>query len=107
MIESKKLEGYICVTTITTIYYLVSKSTTKTKADCIVEDLLSIFEIAEVNKEVLIDSLKNNGKDFEDSVIYTSASFKKIDLIITRDNKAFKKSNIKTLLPKEFLITQV
>jgi predicted nucleic acid-binding protein len=56
-----------------------------------------------VNKHILTESLKNNGLDFEDSVIYTSAEYFDIDVIITRDKKGFKQSNIKVLEPKEFL----
>ena len=103
MIESNKIDGFLCATSITTIYYLVSKSVNKTKADEIIEKLLQLFNIADVNKNILIKSLKNNGKDFEDSVIYTSAEYFNVDVIITRDKKGFKKSNIKVLKPNDFL----
>jgi len=103
LVETKKLEAYLCATTITTIYYLISKQLDKTKADRIITDILELFEIADVNKEVLKESLKNNGKDFEDSVIYTSAKYSQIDTIITRDKKGFIQSETLTLEPKEFL----
>ena len=103
MIELNKLNGYLCATSITTIYYLISKSINKSKADDIIGKLLQLFNIADVNKNILIKSLKNNGKDFEDSVIYTSAEYFNIDVIITRDKKGFKQSNIKVLKPNDFL----
>jgi len=56
-----------------------------------------------VNKTILLEALKNNGKDFEDSVIYTSEEYFNIDIIITRDKKGFKQSNIKVLNPSNFL----
>ncbi len=52
---------------------------------------------------IQIKSLENNGKDFEDSVIYTSAEYFNIDVIITRDKKGFKQSNVKILSPNDFL----
>ena len=103
LIESNKISGYLCATSITTIYYLISKSNNKSQADIIIEKLLQLFNIADVNKNVLLKSLQNNGKDFEDSVIYTSAEYFIIDTIITRDKKGFKQSNIKVMQPKEFL----
>ena len=103
MIESDKISGFLCATSITTIYYLISKSVDKSKADEIIDKLLQLFNIADVNKNILIKSLKNNGKDFEDSVIYTSAEYFNIDVIITRDKKGFKQSNIKVLKPSDFL----
>lgn len=103
LIESNKIKGYLCATTITTIYYLISKNIGKSQADNIIKQLLQLFNIADVNKNILLKSLDNNGKDFEDSVIYTSAEFFEIDTIITRDKRGFKKSNIKINEPNEFL----
>ena len=103
MIESNKISGFLCATSITTIYYLINKSVEKSKADEIIENLLQLFNIADVNKNILLKSLKNNGKDFEDSVIYTSSEYFNIDVIITRDKKGFKQSNIKVLKPSVFL----
>jgi predicted nucleic acid-binding protein len=104
-IELGKLDGYLCATTITTIYYLVSKNTTNKKTDEIIENLLQLFKIADVDKEVLLLSLKNNGVDFEDSVIYTSAKMSQVDMIISRDKKGFKNSKVEVKTPKEFLVS--
>ena len=104
-IELGKIDGYLCATTITTIYYLVSKSCTKKKTDEIIENLLQLFKVAGVVKEVLLLSLKNNGVDFEDSVIYTSAKIAQVDLIISRDKKGFKNSKVAVKTPKEFLVS--
>jgi predicted nucleic acid-binding protein len=103
LIEIGKVNGYLCATSVTTIYYLISKSVGKLKADSIIKDLLQLFDIADVNKNVLFQSLKNNGSDFEDSVIYSSAEYFNIDVIITRDKKGFKQSNIDVLQPDIFL----
>ena len=103
MIENNKLDGFLCATTITTIYYLISKNLNKSKAGEITNKLLELFNITDVNKNILYEAIKNNGKDYEDSVIYTSAEYFGIDLILTRDKKGFKQSNIKVLKPNEFL----
>lgn len=90
-IESGQQRGFLCATTITTIYYLVCKTTTVLNANNIIQKLLLLFEITNVNKDVLQHALQNSGKDFEDSVIYTSAELCGIDVIISRDLKGFKK----------------
>ncbi len=102
-IENREIDGYLCATTITTIHYLIMKSLDKNKANEIIKDLLKLFEIVDVTKSILLKAIENNGKDFEDSVIYSGAEFFDIDLIITRDKKGFKNSNIKVLNPIEFL----
>ncbi|CAA6802600.1 MAG: Unknown protein, partial [uncultured Sulfurovum sp.] len=40
----------------------------------IIEKLLTLFEVSAVTKEVLIEASKNNGLDYEDSVIYTASN---------------------------------
>jgi predicted nucleic acid-binding protein len=54
MIESNQISGFLCATSITTIYYLINKSVEKSKADEIIEKLLQLFNIADVNKNILI-----------------------------------------------------
>lgn len=103
LIEDSKLEGFICATTMTTIHYLIGRETDKANADRLILDILTLFEVALVDKKVLQEASLNNGVDYEDSVIYTSAKEAKIDIIITRDKKGFRNSEISTLKPKEFL----
>ena len=69
LVESKKFEAYLCATTITTVYYLISKSLKKSQSDKVIEDLLQLFKIASVDKDVLLSSLKNNGKGFTNSTV--------------------------------------
>ncbi len=102
-IESKEICGYLCPTSIATIYYLMSKHLDKNKRNETIRVLLDLFEIVSIDKTTLEESLKNCGSDFEDSIIYTSAKFGEIDCIITRDRSGFKKSTIKVLSPSEFL----
>lgn len=103
-IENKKVKGFLCPTTITTIYYLLSKQLSKNRCNEAMESLLEMFEIVKIDKKVLVESLQNSGSDFEDSVIYTSAKFANVDIIITRDKKGFKNSKIKVIQPHEFLL---
>ena len=101
--ERQQIKGYLCATSITTIHYLVTKYLNKTKANQTICDLLSIFQVSQMDKVILLEATKNIGNDYEDSVIYTSASFSKMDFIITRDKKGFKNSAIPTMAPQEFL----
>jgi predicted nucleic acid-binding protein len=102
-IEDGLVEGYLCPTSITTIHYLTSKIKGKEQADEIIFKLLKIFEVSIVNKIVMIESSLNNGCDFEDSVIYTSALFTEIDFIVTRDKKGFQNSKVKVITPSIML----
>lgn len=103
LVESRKISGYLCATAVTTIYYLVAKTLDKPSADDVISKLLRLFDIAEVDKKVLLQALLIGDKDYEDSVVYSSAEFAKIDKIITRDKNGFAKSKVVAISPKEFL----
>ncbi len=103
LIEEQQIEGYLCATSITTLHYIIGRSHNKSEANDIIEKLLTLFEVSAVTKEVLESASRNNGSDYEDSVICTSAKYSDIDIIITRDNKGFKQSTVSTLTPQEFL----
>ncbi len=103
LIENHQIEGFVCATTMTTIHCLIGKQKDKSSADALILNLLKLFEVALVNKQILQDASLHNGVDYEDSVIYTSAKYAQVDMIITRDKRGFKKSEITILDPKEFL----
>ena len=59
-------------------------------------------EIADVTKNIIKKSLKTDFKDFEDAIQYNCAlSLNKIDFIVTRDTKDFKKSSLSVMIPSE------
>ncbi len=103
LVENAEVDGYLCASSVTTLHYLVSKSLNKDHADETIQELLSLFEISQVDKLTLQNACKENGIDYEDSVIYCSAKHEGIDIIITRDKKGFKKSQVSVVSPEEFL----
>ena len=103
LLENKTLQGYLCATTVTTLHYLIGREKNKQEANEIIERLLKLFNVTEVNKEVLHLACEQNGVDYEDAVIYCSCEKEEVDYILTRDKSGFKNSQVATLLPKEFL----
>ena len=103
LIEEKNVEGFLFASSFTTIYYLISKYLSKVEADEAIEILLKLFEVASLDKEIIQNAVKNNGVDFEDSVIYSSAYYEGVDYIITRDKRGFKNSKVDCLNPDDFL----
>ena len=67
--------------------------------------MLDLFDVVNLNKEILQESVVNAETDFEDSVIYNSAMHANIDVIITRDLGGFKNASLKVMLPHAFLIS--
>ena len=103
LVENDEIEGYLCANSVTTLHYLIGREKNKEEADKVISELLSLFEVAMVDKKVLLDAAANNGIDYEDSVIYTSAFRSNIGIVVTRDKRGFKNAKISTLTPQEFL----
>ena len=101
--EKGKIEGWICGTTVTTIFYLLAKKLSAKKAKRHVREILKIFNVSNINRVVLEDALESNFNDYEDGVLYQSAIHAKLEAIITRNQKDFDKSEIPIYSPATFL----
>lgn len=103
LVEQGELSGIICATTATTIHCLSAKILGKNKSKDQIKDLITLFEIASVNRVVIEDALKSKYNDFEDAVIYQAAHHAGADAVVTRDPKSFKKSKLPIFNPVELM----
>ncbi|HYX10269.1 MAG TPA: PIN domain-containing protein, partial [Bacteroidales bacterium] len=90
-------------TTVTTIFYLLSKALTSKQAEENIRKLLKIFQVSSITRVVLEDALDSQFKDYEDGVLYQSGVHANLDVIITRNQKDFTKSSLPVYSPTEFL----
>lgn len=106
--EEKKIHGYTTPVIICNVYYLLRKTS---KHQLIVEkikQLLSIIEIIQMNKEVVLDALNSEFKDFEDGLQnFSAVQNGTISIILTRNIKDFKKSGLSVLTPEMYLKSRV
>ncbi|NOZ52647.1 MAG: PIN domain-containing protein [Gammaproteobacteria bacterium] len=101
MVENKKIEGYLCATTITTLDYLISKARNKKQAKIEIQKLLKLFRIAKVNSRVLGLSINSRFSGFEDAVQYYSGECSEVDGIVTRNTKDYKNTKLPIYNPEE------
>lgn len=101
--EESRIVAFICATTVTTIDYLLVKSLQKPKAREALHRLISLFEIATVNRPVIERALVSKILDFEDAVLNEAAQMAGADFVITRNTKDFVGSTLKVCDPNEFL----
>jgi predicted nucleic acid-binding protein len=102
-VEDGAIIGYLCGTTITTVYYLASKTLGAARAQKEIKKLISLFEVAPVNRIVLEAALISDFNDFEDAVIHEAACHVGTDAIVTRNPKDFNKSRISIYTSEEFI----
>lgn len=100
----QKIEGYVCSHEITTLAYLLQRNFTMNKVKYFLREILDLFEVLPSTTKTLKLALDSKIKNYEDAVIEVSALENKIDYIITRNLKDFKKSRIEALSPEEFLL---
>ena len=84
-------------------FFLSAIATGARKTLSSIKTLLSLFEIAHVTRAVFDTAIISGFEDFEDAVLYASASLSNADCIITRSIKDFKKSRLPVYLPNDFI----
>lgn len=100
----REIKGYTTPVIISKVYYLLRKTA---KHDIILEkikQLLNIIDILKIDKNAVINALNSEFKDFEDALQNFSAmENKQIKIILTRNLKDFKKSELAILTPETYL----
>jgi hypothetical protein len=68
-VEEDEISGFVGATTITTIHYLATKTIGAKKTKSAIRALLSILDVASVDRPVLERALEGKYEDFEDGVL--------------------------------------
>lgn len=102
--ERGDFTGLVCANSVTTVFYLASKTIASGPARSLIERLTQLWQVAPVTGAVLSDALKLGFSDFEDAVLCQSAVAAGADGIITRDPKGFRNSPVPVYEPSDALI---
>ncbi len=102
--EQKTIQGFSTPVIVSNVYYILRKTA---KHDFVIDklnQLLNIIDVAAMNRMVVLKALNSNFKDFEDALQYFSAVEQSgIQLILTRNVKDYKHSELAVLTPEAFL----
>jgi predicted nucleic acid-binding protein len=102
-VDKGEIEGLLCATTVTTIYYLAVKEVGPRKATDQLRDLLAMFEVAPVDHAILVQALKLGHVDYEDAVLHEAARASGAEAIVTRNPKHFGRAGLTVLNPQQLL----
>jgi predicted nucleic acid-binding protein len=102
-IEVGRARGFVAAHAVTTIHYLIGKDLGASKAKRMVSAILTVFDVAAVDRAVLDAALLLPGPDFEDAVTVAAAQHAACDFIVTRDPKGFRGSPVRHLTPEALL----
>ena len=102
--EQGNVKLYLSAISINNIYYILRRFLGHKKTLEVLEVLTEMTEIIGTTKKEIIQALKKNFSDYEDSIQYSSAlTIKDIDAIITRNIKDYRNSSIAVMTPLNFL----
>ncbi len=103
LVDTEKLEGSVCASTVTTVYYIAAKSTGRRRAQRILRELLDLFSLAPVDRQVLEAALRLDFTDYEDAVVHEAARACGAAGIVTRNGKDFVRATLPVFSPDELL----
>ena len=93
-VDRGQIKGLACATSMTTIFYLAQKVLGRSEARRHVATLLSILDVAPVNRTTLERAAGSSVTDYEDAVVVEAARQANATCIVTRDERDFAKSPI-------------
>jgi predicted nucleic acid-binding protein len=103
LLDRGKIRGALCATTLTTVHYIMAKEVGSKSAQAIVHRLLTKFEVAAVDFNVLNQALVMDFPDFEDAVLHEAGRAAGVNAIVTRNLKDFRSADLTVFGPEELL----
>lgn len=101
--ESGRVRGVLGATTVTTVFDLAAKSAGVEAARRHVGALLELFDVAAVDRTVLVRALDAGFDDYEDGVLHEAAAAAGANAIVTRDRSGFRAATLPVFTPEAFL----
>jgi predicted nucleic acid-binding protein len=100
--EKGKLTIYVSALSYSNIYYILSKFISHKETISLLKDIEMMTNTLEVSGTTIQAALNSGLKDFEDAIqLYTAIKSRKTQMIVTRDPKGFKTTDILVVNPEE------
>ncbi|PJR04518.1 type II toxin-antitoxin system VapC family toxin [Avrilella dinanensis] len=101
---NKEIQGFTTPVIVSNVYYLLRKTAKHSMIVEKIKQLLTIIEVVKMDKNVVLSALNSEFKDFEDALQNFSAIENgQIKIILTRNLKDFKKSELAIMTPETYL----
>lgn len=104
LIFQSKIKGYISALSYANIFYYLRKENPRDKIIRMFKTLRTNLITIAIDEVIIDDAMQSEIYDFEDAIQYFCAlRIPKLDAIVTRNEKDFKKGSLIILNPEEFL----
>jgi PIN domain-containing protein len=106
LMDQKKVKGYISALCFSNLYSELSGCTSHKKLITTLDELCELVGILKLDDDIIKASISSDFKNLEDAIQYiTVIEYKRIDVIITRNVKNYKKSPLPVMTPETFIKT--
>lgn len=100
---AEKILLFVSPISITNVNYIIGKIENQKKADSQTKKILEIVKVENVGQAIVTKAANSKFKDFEDAIQNYCAEAAGHQIIITRNTKDYKESELAILTPKEYL----
>lgn len=108
LVDAQRIEGYVCATAVTTLYYIGAKTLGRNDVRASLRTLLGMFRVAPVDGEVLRHALDaTDFSDYEDAVVHGAAHAAGCVAVVTRDEDGFANATMAVFQPPALLAAVV
>lgn len=101
-----KFDSFMSASTVLNLHYIIHNELhNENQTRELIKNIIRSVKVIDTSAIDCVDALESDIKDYEDGVIEQTAYNNRIDVIVTRNKKDFKKSRIPAITPKEFIET--
>ncbi|KQC06122.1 MAG: twitching motility protein PilT, partial [Candidatus Cloacimonas sp. SDB] len=101
--DQEKVELYTSSLSFANTYYILNREMNESKVREILRKLKILVKVVSIDEKIIDLSLNSDFRDFEDAIQYYAAIESDIDIIITRNLKDFKKSELPVMTGSQFI----
>jgi len=103
MAERGEVTGCIAALSFNFIYYIVRHEADERTARRAIKGLRDVFEVVEVDAQVINQAIDSPFKDFEDGIQHACVLRAAATHLLTRDEKGFRRSDVPVISPDAYL----
>ena len=101
--DQEKVELYVCALSFANAHYILNRELNESKVREILRKLKVLVKVISMDSKIIDLAFNSDFKDFEDAIQYYAAIESDIDIIITRNLKDFKKSELPVMTGHQFI----
>ena len=97
IIRKKKILAYTTPIVLANVDYIMTKYSNRQKSKKAIRTLRKYISILTIDEEIVDKAIESSLTDFEDALQYYAAESKGVDFIVTRNEKDYRKGQIKAV----------